>query len=186
MTLARMAVQAATGGSAPISCSKARRSGKVLQASPICWTQRLKMAKHQGCHLIAASKFDLRASLFGIKRKDQFTQRYQHGIDMGRQNMANLHIRDIAAFSLMETNQHRPFFVNVANRESGPVSVPPGWAFNRPHDVLGLDFAQMPEIVFKNPLFDCQLRCGMQMLHFAAPTGTRMQTKMRACGADPL
>ena len=86
----------------------------------------------------------------------------------------------------MKADQHLALFSHVAHRQARSVAVTPGWAFNGAHQVVGLDLADMGQVVFKNPLLDGNLRADVQMLHFAAAACASVQPKVRATRRDAL
>ena len=99
--------------------------------------------------------------------------------------MAFAHVGHVAAFALMKTHQHLAFFVHVAHRQTTTVSVAPSGAGNGAQQRLGLDLAQVPQVVFECALLNRHLRQRVEVLHFAAATGTCMQTKMGALWGHP-
>ena len=105
---------------------------------------------------------------------------------MGRQYQALFHVSHVAALALVKADQHCALFVHMAHRQARPVAVAPGGAFDRAQDVVGLDLAQVPQVVFQHALLHSHLRADVQVLHLAATTGTRMQAKVRAAGLDAL
>ena len=93
--------------------------------------------------------------------------------------MAFLHICDKVALALVKADQHRALFAHKTHRNAGAVAVAPGRAFDSAQHVVGLDLADMPEVVLHHPLLDRDLGADMQMLHFAAATGAFVQAEMR-------
>ena len=162
------------------------QSCKRTQAVFITVTQGLQMAQHQRGHFITTGQLDLRAGLDGIHRSDQRAQRKQQGAHVRWQHGTFLHVSHVAALALVKADQHRALLVHVAHRQARAVAVTPGRTFDGAQDVIGTHFAQMPQIVFKHPLLHCHLCRHMQVLHFAATTGTGMQAKVGATGCDTL
>ena len=105
---------------------------------------------------------------------------------MLRQHRALFHVGHVTAFALVKANQHSALFMHVAHRQPGAVAVAPGRAFNRTQDVVGLDLAQMVQVVFQHALFHSHLRTHMQMLHLAATTRPGVQAKVRTTGCHAL
>ena len=152
------------------------------------------MAQHQGGHVahaapafhVAHGQLDLRQRLHRVHAGDQRAQRHQHGAHVRRQHAALLHVGHIAALAFVKAHQHRALFAHVLDREARPVAVAPGRALNGAQDVVGLDLADVPQVVLQHPLLDGHLRTHMQVLHLAAATGALVQAKVRALGAHPL
>ena len=144
------------------------------------------MPQHQGGDVVPAGQFDLRASFYGIKRSYELPQRHEQRTHMSGQHRAHLHVGHVSAFALMKTHQHRTLFVHMAHRKTGAVTVAPSRALYGSQNMVGLDFAQMPQVVFQYPLLDRHLRGRLQVLHLAATTGPSMQTKMGATGLHAL
>ncbi|MNV31805.1 hypothetical protein D3C71_1231260 [compost metagenome] len=105
---------------------------------------------------------------------------------MGGQHGALLHVGHIAALALMETDQHLALLDHMAHRQTGAVAITPGRAFDGPQHGLGLDLAQVPEVVFEHALLDGNLGAHVQVLHLAATAGTGVQAKVLAAGAHTL
>ena len=160
--------------------------GKFAQAGFVAIAQRLQMAQHQRRHVVAAGQFNLRQGFNRLHRRNQRTQRQQQAAHVRRQHRAGLHVGHIAAFALMKTDQDGTLFVHMAHRQPRAVAVAPGRAFNGAKNVVGLDLAQVPQVVFQRPLFHRDLRAHVQVLHLATPAGTRVQAKVGATGLDAL
>ena len=105
---------------------------------------------------------------------------------MRRQHVAFLHVSDILTFPFMKTHQHGALFSDMTNRQARPVAIAPGRAFDGAQDVLGLDLAQMPQVIFQHTLLDGHLGTDVKVLHLAAATSALMQAKVRAAGFDAL
>ena len=160
--------------------------GKVAQGLQVAGTQGLQMAQYQRGGAVAAGQFNLGAGVARLHAAQEFAQRQQQSTDMGRKHGADLHVRHIAAFAFVKPNQHHAFFLHPAHRQARPHAITPIGALNGAQDALGLDLAQMPQVVFHHPLFNRQLGHGVQVLHLATPAGTGMQAKMRASRLHPL
>ena len=161
-------------------------AGKRPQAVLIAVAEWLQVPQHQGSHRVTTRQFDLRACLTCIHAKNQLAQTRQQRADVGWQNTALLHVGHVTALALVKADQHLALLVHESHRQTGPVTVAPSRAFNGAQHGLGLDLAQMPQVVFKHTLFNSHLRTLVQVLHLAATTSARVQTKMRAPGLDPL
>ncbi len=144
------------------------------------------MAQHQGRDGIAAGNLDLRAGFARIHGGDQRAHGQQHGVHMGRQDLAGLHVGDVAALALVKAHQHLALLGHIAHRKARAETVGPGRTFDGAQQRLGLDLGQMPEIVFQHALLDGHLGAHVQMLHLAAAAGTGVQTEIRAAGAHAL
>ena len=144
------------------------------------------MAQHQGGGAVAAGQFNLGTGAARLHAAQERSQRQQHGTHLGREHRADLHVGHITAFALVKAHQHLAFFLHPAHRQASPIAIAPIGPLNGAQDALGLDLAQMPEVVFHHPLFDRQLGHGVQVLHLAAPASTGVQTKMRTVWFDPL
>ena len=152
--------------------------GEIAQALLVGFAQRLQMSEHQGHHRVATRQFNLRTRLACLHAANEFTQRHQQCLHMRGQNRAMRHVRHITAFALMKTHQHRALFVHIAHRESSAVAVAPVGALDGAQQGLGLDLAQVPEVVLQHTLLDGQLSTRVQMLHLASTAGSRLQAKV--------
>ncbi|MCY1534651.1 hypothetical protein D9M68_700310 [compost metagenome] len=166
---------------------------KGLEAPDVGARQRLQVPQHQGdgaqcgrTGRVAAGQLDLRAGFARVHGTDQRAQRHQHGADLLGQHGAHLHVGQVAALALVEADQHRALLDHVAHRQARPVAVVPGRAFERAQHVLGLDLAQVPEVVFQRTLLHCHLGGSVQVLHLAAAARARVQAEVRAAGAHAL
>ncbi|OIQ72169.1 hypothetical protein GALL_462070 [mine drainage metagenome] len=144
------------------------------------------MSQHQGHHLITASQFDLCTGFYRIHGQNQRAQRQQDSTDLHRQHRAGTHIGNIATFTLVKTYQDSPFFADITHRQTGPITIAPVGPLNGAQDVFRFNFAQVPQSVFKNPLFDRNLGAAVQVLHLAPATGSGVQTKVRTKRINPL
>jgi hypothetical protein len=79
-----------------------------------------------------------------------------------------------------------PFLRTWRTDNARPVAVAPGRALNRPQHVIGLDLANVPQVVLQHPLLDGHLRTDVQVLHLAAAARTLVQAKVRAIRAHAL
>ena len=169
------------------------RLGKPAQAFFVGVAQRLQMAQHQGRHValpvttsVTNGQFNLRQGLDRIHRANQRAHGQQHCADVRRQHRADLHVSSKMAFALMKADQHFAFFAHIAHRQACPVAVGPSRPFDGAQHIVRAHFADVPELVFQGALLDRHLRRRVQMLHFAAAAGARMQAKMRASRAHAL
>ena len=105
---------------------------------------------------------------------------------MRGQDGAHLHVGHIAAFALMKAHQDRAFLGHIAHGQSGAEAVAPVRALDGAQHGFGLDFAQVPQVVFQHTLFDRDLRHAIQMLHLAAAAGAWVQAKIRATRSHTL
>ena len=105
---------------------------------------------------------------------------------MGRQDWALPHVGHVGAFPFVETHQHSIFFAHIANGQAGTKAIAPSRSFNRPKQIFGLELADMQQVVFQHTLLDGHLCPNMQVLHFAATTGTGMHAKVRTGRPHPL
>ena len=151
---------------------------------------RLQMAQYQRDHrpvaALADGQLDLRQAVALVHAGDQAAQRHQHRADHRRQHRADLHVGHIAALALMKANQHRTFLEYMTHRKPGAVPVTPSRAFDRAKDVVGYDFAQMPEVVLQHALLHRHLRTDMKVLHLATTTSPGVKPKMGTAGLDAL
>ena len=157
-----------------VLCSKCAQQGFVA------FTQWRHMAQDQGRDFVSTSQFQLRQGFAGLHLTNQCPQRHEHATDMRRQNRTNLHVGDVTAFALMEANEHFAFFDHIAHRQAGAVAVAPSGALNGSQQRFWLDFAKMPKVVFKHPLFDGHLGRSFQVLHLAATTSPSVQSEIGA------
>src|SRR5690625_1862631 len=88
--------------------------------------------------------------------------------------MAFGHACHITALPLTKANQNTALPPSQPDRQAGAVAVIPGRAMQRRQYALGCYVAQVLKVVFKHPLFDGHLRCGLKMLHNAAATYTKV------------
>ena len=98
---------------------------------------------------------------------------------MRRQHVAFAHVGHVAALAFVKTDQHLALFLHVAHRQPRAVAVTPGRAFNGAQDQLGLDLAQVPQVVFQCALLDGDLRRRLQVLHLASAAGALVQAEVR-------
>ena len=159
---------------------------KRTQAVFVRRAQGVKMAQHQCGHVVTAGQFNLGAGVACVHARNQRPQWQQHGADMGRQYGAYRHVGHVAALALVKPDQHRAFFDDMAHRQPGPVAVTPCGALYGPPQRIGLDFAQVPQVVLQHTLFHGHLRGGIQVLHLAAATRPGVQAKVRATRCDAL
>mmetsp|Transcript_53296 Transcript_53296/g.125193 ORF Transcript_53296/g.125193 Transcript_53296/m.125193 type:complete len:290 (+) Transcript_53296:1107-1976(+) len=159
--------------------------GEVTQPRDVSGRQSFQVAQHQRDDLVAHREFDLRQPVALGHARDQLAQRHQQVAHHLRHHLAALHVGHIAALALVEADQHLALLGHVADRKTRTVAVAPGRAFDRPQQHLGLDLAEMPELVLNHALLHGHLRPGLQMLHLAAPAGARVQAEMRAARRHP-
>ena len=156
---------------------------KIAQPGFIGLAQGLQVAQHQGGDGIAARQFDLRAGITRIHAGDQATQRHEQGINVRGQHFAGLHVGDVAAFSLVKADEHFALFDHMAHRQPGAVAVAPSGAFDGAQDGVGLDLAQVPQVVLQHTLFAGDLGTHIQVLHLAAAASAGVQAKVGAAWA---
>ena len=160
--------------------------GKSAQAPKIRLTQAFQMSQYQRDDGVAAGQFDLWTGFPGVHGLDQRTQGQQQITDRSGQHAAHLHIGNVTALALVKTDQHGALLAHITHRQACPVAVSPGRTLDGSQNHVRLDLAQMPQVVFHDPLLDRHLGRHVQMLHLATATGTRMQTEMRATGLHAL
>ena len=162
------------------------RCRESAQACQIAAAERLHVAQHHGGDGIAAGQLDLRQGFPGIHAGNQLAQRHQHVADVPWHHMALRHVGHITALALMKTHQHRMLLAHIAHRQARPVAISPGGPLDGPEQVVGLDLADVPEVVFQHPLLDSHLRTHMEVLHLAAAARAGMQAEVRASRAHAL
>ena len=157
---------------------------EISQTLQVGDAERLEMAQHQGQHLTARRfahrQFNLGTGFARIHGEHQRTQRHQqctHGL---RQHEALLHVGNKAALAFMETHQHLALLADKPHRQACTIPVGPLRPLDRAQDVLGPNLAQMPQVVFQDPLLHGHLSGSVQVLHLATAAGTFMQSEMRA------
>ncbi len=160
--------------------------GKGTQPGQVTRAQRLQVPQHQRRDRVTTGQFDLRASLDGLERADQRTQRHKHGAHMRRQHRADFHVGHVTALALMEPDEYRALLAHMAHRQAGTVAVAPGRAFDGPQDRFRLHLAQVPEVVLEHPLLHRDLGGRVQVLHLAATAGARVQAEVRTSRTHTL
>ena len=156
------------------------RGAKVAQLLLVGVGQRLKMPKHQRGDFVAGGQLDLRAGFARLQAFDQRAQRHQKRADLGLQHVAGAHVGHVAAFALVKADQHLTALDDVAHRQARAVAVAPRGALDGAQHQLGLDLAQVPQVVFQHALLDGDLRAGFKVLHLAAAARALVQPEMRA------
>ena len=160
--------------------------GKGTQSSHVACTQGFHMTQDHGCHLVTTGQFNLRQGFACVHASNQGTQRHQHGVHMRWQDGALAHVRHIAAFALMETDQHLALLHHITHRQTGAIAVAPGGALNGAQNRLGFDFSKVPEVVFQCTLLDRNLRRSIHVLHLAATARACVQAKVWTPWCDAL
>ena len=107
------------------------------------------------------------------------------GIDVRRQDLAGLHVGDVAALALVKAHQHRALLEHMAHRQAGAVAVAPGGPFDGAQMVSARTLPRC-QVVLQRPLFDGNLRRHVQVLHLAAATGPGVQAEVRAARPHAL
>lgn len=95
------------------------------------------------------------------------------------QYVAFAHVSHVARALLMEPNKYAAFFLNMANRQARTMPIAPKRAHNRRKHCIWRDSANSLQIVFKNALFDGNLRMRIEVLHAATAAHAEVRTTRR-------
>src|SRR5574343_1058918 len=101
---------------------------------------------------------------------------------MWRQDVAGLHVGNVAAAFFVEPNQHATFLDDLMHRQASPVAITPGISLYRRQKSFWTNATNMPETILQNALLGCQLSGGIHVLHCTTATDAEMGTaRFKAC-----
>ncbi len=146
----------------------------------------LEVAQHQRGDLVADGQLDLRQPLARLHGLDQRAQRHQHVGDALGDDVALAHVGHVAGLALVESHQHRVLLRDPAHGQPRAQPVAPRRPFDRAQHQLGLDLAEVPEVVLQHALLHRHLRLRREMLHLAAAARAGMQAEVRTARRDAL
>ncbi len=131
-------------------------------------SRRSSSAQHQHVDMLADRHFDLRHAVADRQLPDQLAQRRDQRGDVRRRALRSsaMSATKLLRFSRKPTSAS-PFLSTQRTDSRARGDSPSSGRAGRQHGV-GLDLADVPQVVFQHALLDGDLRAGFQMLHRAA------------------
>src|SRR5450759_3349795 len=148
--------------------------GKGAQRGFVITGWRIHHAQHQCINMLTDRYFDLRQAIADRQTAHQLGQQRQQPGDLGREDLAALHVGDKTAALFVKTDQRLALFDDMLDRKTGALAIAPGLPVDRAQDGFRLDLADVPQGVFENALLDSDLRPCVQMLHRTAAAHAEM------------